>query len=48
MQDRDMEEKLRTEGIAPAAGTPEAFLEQMKNEIQTSRAVVAKAGIKSE
>ena len=48
MQDRDMEEKLRTEGVAPAAGTPEAYLEQMKNEIQTWRAVVAKAGIKSE
>lgn len=48
MQDGDMEEKLRSEGVAPAAGTPEAFLEQMKKEIQTWRRLVEQTGIKIE
>ncbi|MBI2224155.1 MAG: tripartite tricarboxylate transporter substrate binding protein [Betaproteobacteria bacterium] len=48
MQESDMEEKLRREGVAPAAGTPEVFLDQMKKEIQTWRRVVEQTGIKIE
>lgn len=46
MQDKDMEEKLRSEGVAPAGGTPEAFLDQIRREIQMWRRVAEQAGIK--
>lgn len=48
MQDKDMEEKLRSEGVAPAGGTPEAFLDQIRREIQMWRRVAEQAGIKGE
>lgn len=48
MQDKDMEEKLRSEGVAPAGGTPEAFLDQLRREIQMWRRVAEQAGIKGE
>ena len=43
---KDMEERLRADGVAPAGGTPEALLEQIRKEIAMWRGVVQATGIK--
>jgi tripartite-type tricarboxylate transporter receptor subunit TctC len=46
LQTKDMEERLRSDGIAPAGGTPERLYERVKNELEVWRKVVEAAGIK--
>jgi tripartite-type tricarboxylate transporter receptor subunit TctC len=41
-------EQLQNDGVAPAGGTPEQFLEQIKKEIELWRKVSAAAGVKAE
>lgn len=43
---KDMEERLRGDGVAPAGGTPEELFEQIRREIAMWRTVVQAAGIK--
>lgn len=43
---KDMEERLQADGMAPAGGTAEQFFEQIRKEIAQWRQVVAQAGIK--
>jgi tripartite-type tricarboxylate transporter receptor subunit TctC len=43
---KEMEERLQSEGVAPAGGTPERLHEQVRNELQQWRQVVQRAGIK--
>jgi tripartite-type tricarboxylate transporter receptor subunit TctC len=45
---KDMEEKLATDGVAPAGGTPEQFGAIIKRDIDTWRKVVQMAGVKAE
>jgi tripartite-type tricarboxylate transporter receptor subunit TctC len=45
---KDMEDKLATDGVSPAGGTPEAFAALIKRDIDTWRKVVQKAGVKAE
>jgi len=45
---KDMEEKLATDGVAPAGGTPEQFGALIKRDIDTWIKVVKQAGIKPE
>ena len=41
-------EQLQNDGVAPAGGTPEQFLAQIKKEIEVWRKVAASAGVKAE
>lgn len=43
---KDMEERLRGDGVAPAGGTPEELYEQIRREIAMWRSVVQAASIK--
>ena len=43
---KEMEERLGAEGVAPAGGTPERLYEQVRKEIDVWKQVVARAGIK--
>ncbi|HTD91954.1 MAG TPA: tripartite tricarboxylate transporter substrate-binding protein, partial [Burkholderiales bacterium] len=43
---KDMEDRLRGDGVAPAGGTPEQLLEQIRREITMWRNVVKAADIK--
>jgi tripartite-type tricarboxylate transporter receptor subunit TctC len=43
---KDMEDRLRGDGVAPAGGTPEALYEQIRKELAMWRGVVQAAGIK--
>jgi len=43
---KDMEDRLRGDGVAPAGGTPEALFEQIRKEIAMWRGVVQAADIK--
>jgi tripartite-type tricarboxylate transporter receptor subunit TctC len=45
---KDMEEKLATDGVSPAGGTPEQFAAIIKRDIDTWRKVVQMAGVKAE
>ena len=45
---KDMEEKLATDGVSPAGGTPEQFGALIKRDIDTWRKVVQMAGVKAE
>ena len=45
---KDMEEKLATDGVSPAGGTPEQFGAIIKRDIDTWRKVVHQAGVKAE
>ena len=45
---KDMEEKLATDGVSPAGGTPEQFGAIIKRDIDTWRKVVQMAGVKAE
>jgi tripartite-type tricarboxylate transporter receptor subunit TctC len=46
LQQKDMEEKLRADGISPAGGTPERLYERVRTELEQWRKVVEKAGIR--
>jgi tripartite-type tricarboxylate transporter receptor subunit TctC len=41
-------EQLQSDGVAPAGGTPEQFLAQIRKEIEVWRKVAASAGVKAE
>jgi len=41
-------EQLQSDGVAPAGGTPEQFLTQIRKEIEVWRKVAASAGVKAE
>ena len=43
---KEMEDRLQSEGLAPAGGTPERLYEQVRKEIDVWKQVVARAGIK--
>ena len=45
---KDMEDKLATDGVAAAGGTPEQFGATIKRDIDTWRKVVQMAGVKAE
>lgn len=45
---RDTPEKLRNDGVYPAGGTPEHFLETIKRDIEVWRRVAREAGLKPE
>ncbi len=45
---KDMEEKLATDGVTAAGGTPEQFAAIIKRDIETWRKVVQMAGVKAE
>ncbi len=45
---KDMEEKLATDGVAAAGGTPEQFGALIKRDIEVWRGVVKRAGVKPE
>ena len=46
LRQKEMEERLQTEGVAPAGGTPEQLYEQVRKEIEVWNGVVTRAGIK--
>jgi tripartite-type tricarboxylate transporter receptor subunit TctC len=46
IRDKDMEERMRTDGVGPAGGTPEELQAQVHRELGMWRAVVQAAGIK--
>jgi len=46
LRQKDLEERLQTDGVAPAGGTPEQLYAQIKKEIEQWRGVVQRAGIK--
>ena len=48
LQNKDMQEKLATDGVTAAGGTPEAFGALIKRDIDVWRKVVQKAGVKLE
>jgi tripartite-type tricarboxylate transporter receptor subunit TctC len=43
---KDLAERLQTEGLAVAGGTPERLYEQVRKEIEQWHQVVTRAGIK--
>jgi tripartite-type tricarboxylate transporter receptor subunit TctC len=45
---KETADQLQQDGVAPAGGTPEQFLEQIKKEIGIWRKVAADAGVKAE
>ena len=45
---KETAEQLQSDGVAPAGGTPEQFLAQIKKEIGIWRKVAADAGVKAE
>ena len=46
LHQKEMEERLQSEGVAPAGGTPEQLYEQVRKEIEVWNGVVTRAGIK--
>jgi tripartite-type tricarboxylate transporter receptor subunit TctC len=47
VKSKEMEEKLATDGVSSAGGTPEQFGALIKRDIDTWRKVVQKAGVKA-
>jgi tripartite-type tricarboxylate transporter receptor subunit TctC len=45
---KETAEQLQNDGVAPAGGTPEQFLAQIRKEIGVWRKVAADAGVKAE
>jgi tripartite-type tricarboxylate transporter receptor subunit TctC len=46
LRQKEMEERLQSEGLSPAGGTPEQLHEQIRKELDQWRGVVTRAGIK--
>ena len=46
LRQKEMEERLQSDGLSPAGGTPEQLYEQIRKEIEQWRQVVLRAGIK--
>jgi tripartite-type tricarboxylate transporter receptor subunit TctC len=46
LRQKDMDERMQTDGIAPAGGTPEQLHEHIRKEIEQWRGVVTRAGVK--
>jgi tripartite-type tricarboxylate transporter receptor subunit TctC len=46
IRQNEMEERLQSNGLAPAGGTPEQLYEQIRKEIEQWRQVIVRAGIK--
>jgi tripartite-type tricarboxylate transporter receptor subunit TctC len=46
IRSKDMEERMRSDGVGPAGGTPEALQDQIRRELVMWRTVVHAAGIK--
>ncbi len=46
LRQKDMDEKLQSDGLSPAGGTPEQLYDRVRNELETWRKVVTKAEIK--
>ncbi len=45
LRQKEMEERLQSEGVAPAGGTPEQLYEQVRKELEVWKQVVTRAGI---
>jgi len=45
---KEASDQLQNDGVSPAGGTPEAFREAIRQEIETWRKVVREAGVKTE
>jgi tripartite-type tricarboxylate transporter receptor subunit TctC len=48
IKQKDMEEKLQADGVAPAGGTPEQFAQVFAREIPQWKKVAAQAQVKVE
>ena len=48
LQLKETGEQLQNDGVSPAGGTPEQFLEIIRKEIEVWRRVVNEAGVKAE
>ena len=46
LKTKDMEERMQTDGVSPAGGTPEELRAQVTKEIEQWRQVVTRAGVK--
>jgi tripartite-type tricarboxylate transporter receptor subunit TctC len=46
LQQKEMEERLQSDGLVPAGGTPEQLYEQVRKELEVWKQVVTRAGIK--
>lgn len=46
IRQKEMEERLRSDGLSPAGGTPDQLYEQIRKEIDQWRQVIARAGIR--
>lgn len=46
IRQKEMEERLQSDGLAPAGGTPEQLYDQIRKELDQWRQVIARAGIK--
>ena len=46
IRQKEMEERLQSDGLSAAGGTPEQLYERVKNELETWRQVIEKAGIR--
>mgnify|MGYP001566146085 FL=1 len=46
IRQKEMEERLQSDGLSPAGGTPEQLYEQVRKEIDQWRQVIARAGIR--
>jgi len=48
LMDAETAEKLQSDGVSPAGGTPEQFLALIKKEVQIYRKVATDLGLKAE
>jgi tripartite-type tricarboxylate transporter receptor subunit TctC len=48
LKNKDTAEQLQTDGVAPKGGTPEAFREQIRKEVELWKKTVAATGVKAE
>ena len=48
LKNKDTADQLQTDGVAPKGGTPEAFREQIRKEVELWKKTVAATGVKAE
>jgi tripartite-type tricarboxylate transporter receptor subunit TctC len=48
LKSKDTAEQLQTDGVSPKGGTPEAFRDQIRNEVELWKKTVAATGVKPE